>query len=383
MTGRIASIESFRVLAILAVIFNHTNFVPSLRQLADGQFLVVLTGYVVWWVGVPYFVITAGYFFRKSLFTDGNPIAQFRRYATPFAWMLLGWMCIYIVTSPYWPAEVFRQGLWQPFYSETLKNMHLLATQNIGLFVEGGHPIGHLWFLPALMFSLGTLTLMTICRLEKYLVALIISLYLLALTEEIAGGYFFHSTIHLGLWIRAIFITAIGWWLAGRERFSAAMACGLIVGGYALALMEGAVMSTVFHSSPQAIQHHHFLGGIVLCIGIFTLAIAKPELGQSTPFPFLAQFTLGVYLSHIFVLYTIRPINLILGNGIPLRGALIGIMVYICSVLFTVALSRIPILKYLVVRPATRHQRNATEDNSLTNKSFSAYSGSRTPPHAV
>lgn len=107
MTRRIASIESFRVLAILAVILMHTNFVASLSQLADGQFLVVLTGYLVWWVGVPYFLITAGYFFRQSLFTGGDPIAQLRRYVFPLAWVLLGWMCIYIMTPPYWPADVF------------------------------------------------------------------------------------------------------------------------------------------------------------------------------------------------------------------------------------------------------------------------------------
>lgn len=362
MTRRIASIESFRVLAILAVILMHTNFVASLSQLADGQFLVVLTGYLVWWVGVPYFLITAGYFFRQSLFTDGDPIAQLRRYVFPLAWALLGWMCIYIMTPPYWPADVFQRGLWQPFYSETRKNMYILATQNISLFLEGGRPIWHLWFLPALMFSLATLTLITICRLERYLVPLIISLYVLALTEEIAGGYFFNSTIHLGLWITATLITAIGWWLAGREQLSMAMACSLIVGGYAFALIEGGIMNVIFHSSRQAIQEHHFLGGIALGVGIFTLAIAKPQLGQSTPFPFLAQFTLGVYLSHILVLYTARPINLILGNGIPLRGALIGIIVYIFSVLFTVTLVKIPILKYLVVRPAGRSQRKATEE---------------------
>lgn len=205
-------------------------------------------------------------------------------------------------------------------------------------------------------FSLATLTLITICRLERYLVPLIISLYVLALTEEIAGGYFFNSTIHLGLWITATLITAIGWWLAGREQLSMAMACSLIVGGYAFALIEGGDHECGFSQFTPGDPGTSFLGRNCPRLGIFTLAIAKPQLGQSTPFPFLAQFTLGVYLSHILVLYTARPINLILGNGIPLRGALIGIIVYIFSVLFTVTLVKIPILKYLVVRPAGRNQ---------------------------
>jgi surface polysaccharide O-acyltransferase-like enzyme len=383
MTKRSASIESFRVLAILSVILMHTGFVSSLSKFADGQFLVVLTGYLVWWVGVPYFLITAGYFFRQSIATDENPIAQLRRYVTPLAWMLLGWMCIYIVMSDYWPGEVVRQGLWQPFYSEALKNMHLLATENISLFLEGRRPIWHLWFLPALMFSLTTLTLMTICRLEKYLVPLIISLYVLALTEEIAGGHSFNSSLHVGTWSIALLFTAIGWLFAKREQPSATVAWSLIIAGYAAALMEGEVLNIIFHMALPTLRWHFFLGGIILALGIFQLALAKPKMGQSTPFPFLARFTLGVYLSHIFVLYTLRPIDLILGNGIPLRGALTGIIVYIFSVLFVVVLARIPILKYLVVKPTSRHQRKTTEENPLTNKSLSDYSGSRTPPHAV
>ena len=116
-------------------------------------------------------------------------------------------------------------------------------------------------------------------------------------------------------------------------------------------------MDAIFHSSRQAIYQHHFLGAILFSMGIFALAIAKPELGHSTPFPFLAQFTLGVYLSHIFVLYTVRgPVNLIVGHGIPLRGALVTVIIYIFSVAFTLALTRIPILQYLVVKPAARHQ---------------------------
>lgn len=349
MTKRVASIESFRVLAIFAVILCHTGFATDLSRLADENLPVVLTGYLVWWVGVPYFCITAGYFFRQSIVTDGNPIGQLRRYVTPFAWMFLGWMCIYIVMSPSWAAEVFHRGLWQPLYSETLKNMHLLATKNISLFLEGGRPIWHLWFLPALMFSLAMLTLITICRLEKYVVPLIISLYVLALTEELDGGHFLNSSLHVGTWSIALLFTAIGGLFVEREQHSTTVAWSLIIAGYAAALMEGEVMTTIFHMTLPTLRWHFFLGGIILAVGIFQLALAKPKFGQSTPFPFLAQFTLGVYVSHILVLYTLSPI--IWRVHLPLRGALVGIVVYVFSVLLTIVLGRVRLVRYLVVRP--------------------------------
>ncbi|WHZ28831.1 MAG: hypothetical protein OJF51_003629 [Nitrospira sp.] len=378
MTRRLASIETFRVPAIFSVILWHTGLVNTLSQLEGKNLPLELTGHLIWWVGVPYFLITAGFYFRQSVLATGNPVAQLRRYGCPLTWMFLAWTCIYIVTPPNWPVEVFQHGLWQPFYAEALKNLHILADQNISLFLEGNRPFGPLWFLPALMFSLVTLTLMAVYRLERYLIPLIISIYVGGLAQETFGGYFVNTTIHPGLWMTATLLTAIGWWLAGRDPLSTALACSLIVGGYALVLIEGTVMDAVFHSSRETIHHHHFLGAILLSMGIFTLAIAEPTLGESTPFPFLAQFTLGVYLSHIFVLYTVRgPVNFLI--GIPLRGVILAVEVYIFSVLFTFVLARIPILKYLVVKPAGRHQEKL-QRTSLTDKSLSEHSGSPIRP---
>ncbi len=371
-----SSIESFRVLAIFAAVLWHAGLASDLLKLAEGNFPLALTGYLVWWVGVPYFLITAGYFFRQSVLAEGNPVAQLRRYVFPLMGMFLGWMCLYIVIPDSWPVAVVHRGLWQPFYTEAVKNIHLLMTEHLSLFLGARRPIWHLWFLPALMFSLGTLTLMTVWRLERYLVPLIISLYGLALAEEIVGGHFFNSTIEVGLWATATLITAIGWWLADRrEQLSVAMAYSLMIGGYAMAFLEGMVMEAVFHSSQQAIQEHLFLGGIFLSLGIFTLAIAKPHLGQSTPFPFLAQFTLGVYLSHIFVLYTLHPIIGKLRDGIPWPWVFVAILVYIVSVLLTFVLTKIPPLKFLVVKPARRNQHRVTEGTRPTNKTSSSPSG--------
>ncbi len=110
-------------------------------------------------------------------------------------------------------------------------------------------------------------------------------------------------------------------------------------------------MNVVFHISLQDLKWHYFLGGIILGLGIFLLALAKPTLGQSTPFPFLAQFTLGVYVSHILVLYTLSPLSWRVQGHVPLWGAFMGIIVYVFSVLLTIALARIPMVRHLVVRP--------------------------------
>jgi len=364
MTGRIASIESFRVLAIFTVILWHTDFGAHLTRPSDVALPVVVTKCLIWWVGVPYFFIAAGYFFRQSVLTHGDPILQLRRYAAPLAWLLLVWLCIYVVIPGNWPGAVLHDGLWQPFYAEALKNIDRLTTQNIRLFLEGLRPVFHLWFLPALMFSLGILTLMAVGQLQRYVIPFIIGLYVLALTEEVAGTFSFK----LGLWSIAVLLTAIGWWLAGREQPSLAMAGCLIGAGYTLALIEGEVMSVFFHSSQYAIRHHHYLGGIFLGLGIFLLALAQPQLGRSTPLPFLGQFTLGVYLSHILVISTLDPIESRLRNHSPWSEYLIALVVYIVSVLFTLVLAKVPIGRYLVMKPSWGHQRSATKESQMSDK---------------
>ena len=298
MDRRIASIESFRVLAIFGVILWHTRFGGGLRPTEGGfgNMLINVTISLAWWVSLPFFFIVAGYFFGKSVRIHGKPIARLRQYVIPLVWIFLAWMCVYIVIPPYWPGEVFHHGWWQPFYSETLKNVNLLATQHVRLFLVGDPPVWHLWFFPVLMFSLATLTLLAVCRLQGFVIPLIVSLYVLALTEE-AGIHLLSSTVKLGQWSIAMLFTALGWWLAGRAQSTVLTALCLIVGGYACALMEGAVMRRFFHDTIPAINHHYYLGGIVLALGIFLLALMKPKLGRSTPLPFLAQFTLGVYVS--------------------------------------------------------------------------------------
>lgn len=307
----------------------------------------------MWWVCLPYFFLVAGYFFRKSRQTDGSPLAYLGHYSSSLTWIFLAWLCVSIVVPSNWPSEVRHHGLWQPFYSEALKNLSLLATQDTGKFLVGAHPVWQLWFLPALIVSLATLTLLAKCRLQRYVIPLIIGLYAIAFIEEVSASHPLGSSYHWGfpgLWSLSILFTALGWWLAGRGQPSVTTALCLMVGGYAFALTEGAVIRAFFDSSPMEIRKHYYLGGIILVLGIFMLALAKPNLGKSTPLPFLAQFTLGVYVSHNFVMDTLISLSIWLDNLGPGLQWLFLPAVYFVAVLFTLILSKVPILRYLVAR---------------------------------
>jgi len=129
-------------------------------------------------------------------------------------------------------------------------------------------------------------------------------------------------------------------------------AIGLIVAGYAIAFVEWVVMSEFFHVTST--YKHHYLGGLLLPLGFFLLALARPNLGHSTPLPYLAKFTLGVYVSHIFMIYTLTAGRWRLENLFPsltpLWQFVFPFAVYLFAVLFTLILCRVPITRYLVTR---------------------------------
>lgn len=352
MDGRIPSIESFRVLAILGVILWHTDLLLRLRQFGGGRLPVDVTIDLVWWMSLPYFFIAAGYFYAKSVKTHGHPMAHLHRYSSSLFGILVAWVCIYAVIPSNWPVAVRDHGWWQPFQSETLKNVNVLGIQNIRLFMEGDLPVWHLWFLPALIFSLAIVTLIAVFRLQRFIIPLMIGLYVLALTEEVAGGHFRGFTFHLELWSIAILFTVLGSWLVERGQPSVPTAIRLIVAGYAIAFIEWVVMSEFFHVTST--YKHHYLGGILLPLGFFLLALAKPNLGHSTPLPYLAKFTLGVYVSHVLMIYTLtagrwRMENLF-PSLTPLWPFLFPFTVYFFAVLFTLVLCKVPITRYLVTR---------------------------------
>ena len=74
------------------------------------------------------------------------------------------------------------------------------------------------------MFSLAIVALISVFRLQRCMIPLMVGLYVLALTEEFAGGHFRSFTFHLGTWSIAISVHSP--WIVGGRTWEAICADG-------------------------------------------------------------------------------------------------------------------------------------------------------------
>lgn len=346
---RIASIESYRVVAMLLIVSLHSNLIARLHLIGGGfGFLVDLPLYLLFWISVPYFFLAAGYFYGLTVHAGAAPFSVLRRSCRSLTLLFVIWIAVYSVIGPNWISDVYTRGLWSTLSTEASRTLDLLLRDHVTLLLVPRPPIFHLWFLPALIAGLSTVALVMTSRLKTWAGPLLVSIYiLLVVSAVIPLPQYSPSLLLLG-----VFFTLLGWWISQQAAVAGSVALALIVGGSVLAVLEGVALKRVFHASAHQVMDYPYAGAVILVVGIFLLTLAYRTIGQNTVLPFLARFTLGVYVSHIFVEYTLAPLHSQLPALPIMWHVLYTLIVYGLSVLFTWELSKIPWVRLSVSRQA-------------------------------
>ena len=301
---RIAAVDTFRLLAVFAVICLHTRPFgraddpsPLYRWLdvaieAGGSF------------AVPFFFVAAGYFFQRSI-RGGLPAREvLLRYSRRLGVVFLAWTLIYAVV----PADLsmLRQsGLWRTILQQNQAHLR----QPAELLLRG--TAAPLWFLVSLEIGL-VLMAVTYPRLGWKVLFFAAPLYLLycwrlawPLYRTGSGAAF---TATNGPLISPAFV-AIGFCLAsGDSRPRRSVAVCVLACGFALALAGEAAASfrpalLPLHMGARAVS------GIAFGPGVMLLALALLDLGQGTILPALGRLTLGVYASHFMIMQFVGPLG--------------------------------------------------------------------------
>lgn len=339
--SRNESIEALRVIAVLAVIMIHTK--PFMRDLFPGpeyRLLEYLFNQPPRFA-VPFFFVTAGYFWGRKALSGPSPSIGVTRYVLRLAGVWAGWSVLYLMVPSFWPpllAQGYRQVTAQ-------KIGGVLASPLVLLF-EGGKV--HLWFIPSLIMGVALLALCA--RNGRIWLACLVSGLLFVFGLLTCSYAVTPFGIHVPFFTRngpflSFICLTIGYAMSLRRTpFRLGPACALACGGMALQVIESWLLWRWF-AVPMI--NHDFLVGTVVCgAGLLMMALAEPHLGRKSQLHALGKFTLGVYASHFLFVDLLGPLTYLF--ELHLWQFLLPFLVYLLSVAFTIVLSRFAVSRWLV-----------------------------------
>lgn len=365
---RLASLESLRVLAILAVISQHT--VPAEMFIGLGAVVNILVCLLepIQRFAAPFFFMVSGYWFGKATQSGMPATVILRSYTKRLLPLFIAWSIIstFVPSTPNWWHDVAAYGILRPLYWQSLQTMNWITLHPLGLLWFG--TIGHLWFIPALLTGLvavallgpfqliyrrtaaihvnpfADVTLSQPFTLQRLAIPLIAILYVAGLIERsglIAGSEapLLPYYIRTGLFMSLMF-TTLGWWLSfNLKRPTLSLGVVLLLAGYVLQVIEEVTMWHYLDIGPARFGIGQYLMGTVpFVMGIFVIALARPNIGQSTMLPSLASMTLGVYLCHLPIVKLLNPVRVWLHH--PLWDFALPFVAYLLAIALTLFLSK-------------------------------------------
>jgi surface polysaccharide O-acyltransferase-like enzyme len=334
---RLFSIDFLKVIAIIGVICIHTYPFAGISQVAYKA-VRLPAGFAV-----PFFFITAGYFFALKLELSNITLGrQYLRYMKRLWLILVAWTAIYIIVPP---RSFIRSGnIPEAFYQNLVNQFNRIMVNKKTVLAEGVS--SHLWFIIALIVALTIITLMLKIRLGGLIIYLGAALYGFGL---LAGSY---SDTAIGIQagfttrngpFQSVLLVGIGVLLARKNYVPTLRTALLFLGaGFVLQMAEGYILYFNFWDGVTA---EYFVGTGILATGVMFLALARPHMAEGSFITSWGKYVLGIYLVHPLII-----------AYLPARGlqsivwqAIFPFIVFAVSLAVTAMLVRVPYVRRIVV----------------------------------
>ena len=198
IASRLASVESFRVVAMLIVVCIHAEFFARL-QIEGGAhgFIIDFPLVLLWWLSVPYFFLVSGFFYGRKVQAGYEPLSLLRASCVSLIWLYLIWSVFYSLFPPRWVLAFSDQSIWQTLSRDSLLAWAREVSEHLRLYLMPWYSYYHLWFLPALAVGLAAAALATIVRLRQSIVPILIAIYVSTVIAEFALPREGHDRIRL------------------------------------------------------------------------------------------------------------------------------------------------------------------------------------------
>lgn len=297
---RLKGIEALRVLAIFGVILIHTHPFGGPQYRGDpvwGSLFYLLN--LGSRFAVPFFFLTSGYFFGKSLEKGRGPRELFLRYSRRLVPVFMIWSAIYGLVPT--RRTMLQGGVCGIAWNSVMRLAGTVLDDPAGFVISG---IGmHMWFLPSLVAALLILSLFISCRMQDYLIIFSVILFAAGL---LAGSY---SRTPLGImtgfnsrngpFFSALFVS-LGWRFSGRASPGVKAGLLLLASGFILQSFEAYSLWRYFNVKMHL--HDYLIGTVPFSVGVFSLGLACKGPDRFHILEPLGRATLGVYVSHPLIM---------------------------------------------------------------------------------
>lgn len=337
---RIQSIDTFKGLAILAVVIIHTEPFLAVHAIKANWYWYYLGNSLqqISSFAVPFFFIAAGYFFSHGIQKKGL-FKTWQQYTSRLSALLLIWIVIDGIAWGQWLEQIIYQKSLSPLLWN-LSAIPSFAVKRPDLFLFRGTALP-LWFLISLIISVSLLALCVKISLRPaVLLSLGFSLYFFSLITSSYSATPLGIGLSLPLEQRGPFIAfsflAIGHFIA---------ACGVPVKYSSLILAVAAFMvfgESVILSKIENIpfiERPYLISTSLFASGVFLFAIQNPTFGATSIISKIGNRSLGIYFVHTPVIGALGIIRSSIVH--PIWEVIFPIMVLTLSYIFVVFLLKI------------------------------------------
>ena len=337
---RISSIDFFRVIAIFAIILNHTSPFGGSNNIFFETLYIVISQSTRF--AVPFFLTVAGYFYGNKLLTGTLPIIAFKTYFRRLFPIFLIWSFIYMILPTNIKKQVLQSGLWEASYQK----ITTLLSDPVTLLFEGSR--GHLWFLISLLISLGIITLLIKYDKKHIIIPLALALYFFGLI----GGSYAQTPFGLdisfntrnGPFFSTLFV-AVGWYFSYTKHVIKPLhALSILLLGVFMHVLEVSMLWKLYSVPP--LRHDYLLGTLFCGVGLTLFLLSQPNLFINSRITMWAKYTLGIYVSHMLIIDILTPFERII--PFPLWDIFYPLVIFFLSLYLVYILSKFRILKHTV-----------------------------------
>jgi hypothetical protein len=332
---RLPVLNTFSTLCLFYIIFVHTTY-ECIIFLTNGGFsnwkLLDVDGiHLIADQGgrfaIPFFFLTVGFYYGKALQRGANPFTFLILYGKKLLYIFFVWSLIYAVIPTNFIYKFIKFGMLNSIYGQLKYTYDWAMNNKLDFVLNGTKP--HLWFLIACLTGLAISSFFCKHRIDRFLIPFGIGLYLIGLM----GGSYSTSPIGLSLPlntlnVKPLFSTifiAVGRWFSMYHKKNKILALSLFFGGAVMHFAEIFFLKKMYNF--EALGHEFLIGTAFWGIGAFLLCLEYPDTGRNSIFERIGMLTLGIYVSHVVIIYALMPIG-------ALAPSLVGVIFISVFVLF-------------------------------------------------